>query len=215
MPTIANIADKVVHSLRPITIKQIQLVTIKEGEDEASRFFIDHKEIHSVYFMGYIRSMSRFEAHASLVVEDGTGAIDVQVWTEGFSNLHDDMEQLATAMFVHIIGRPQRIQTKTRMIAHHIRVIQNTNEITFHLLDAIYAHVCLQPLSKTTALDPIEAVKRAIKDCSSREGTHVQVIVHHLRDKLNASQVTEAIEELSFEGHVFYVTNELIKLTEC
>ncbi|KAI8352820.1 hypothetical protein EDC96DRAFT_610033 [Choanephora cucurbitarum] len=237
MPTVANIADvlkdnarnqddsktkekpavRTERSLRPITIKQ----AINALMEEDDHFFIDDAAVYNVCIVGIIRCISQFDTFATILIEDGTGCIDLKISNEpALDSKEDVLSVLKTGIYIKAIGRLKYACNKLLVAVTHIRPIEDMNELTFQMLNAIHHHLTLikkAPMvdkSLTLGSDILSTVKKEIKECSGKEGTHIQIICQNLSSVMDESKVIEAIEELMFEGQVYRVTNELIKPTD-
>ncbi|OBZ88757.1 Replication factor A protein 2, partial [Choanephora cucurbitarum] len=214
------------RSLRPITIKQA-VNALMEDEDH---FLVDGVAVYNVCLVGAIRCISQFDTFATILIEDGTGCIDLKIRNEPALDSKEDVLSVLKADQTHIdnrigihikaIGRLKYACNKLLVAVTHIRLIEDMNEFTFQMLDAIHHHLTLikkAPVvdkSLTLSSDILSTVKKEIKECSGKDGTHIQVICQNLSSVMDESKIIEAIEELMFEGQVYRVTNELIKTTD-
>jgi replication factor A2 len=78
----------------------------------------------------------------NLIVDDGTGAIEVRKWvTEGDES--DESPELQEGVYVKIYGN-----YKTYSNSHYIsllsaKLVESPDEITYHMLHAIHSHLHL------------------------------------------------------------------------
>ncbi|KAI7883523.1 nucleic acid-binding protein [Lichtheimia hyalospora FSU 10163] len=130
-----------VQTIQPVTIKQ---VTMAKAYADGSVIFIDDKEISTITFIGVIRSCESSSTGYTYTVEDGTGSIRVRQWdTEEEEDIHhvNPFRQVEEGMYVRVYGRIHRYGDKTNCLAFALRSITNFNELTFHCMDAILAHI--------------------------------------------------------------------------
>ncbi|KNC76732.1 hypothetical protein SARC_10785, partial [Sphaeroforma arctica JP610] len=81
--------------------------------------------------------------HSVFKMEDGTGIIDVQLWV---STNETDAEAQQRAMwredtYVRVVGHLSEFMEKRKVHAAHLAVVEDFNEITFHLLEAMQCHI--------------------------------------------------------------------------
>jgi replication factor A2 len=126
--------------LHPVTIKQLHHAVQNRPEDS---FYIDGQEIATVTFVGIIRSVNESATSIMYTIEDGTGKIDVRKWI----NRDEDVafmrqrSSLREGVYVRIVGELRAFQDQKSITAIHIRPLDDFNEITYHLLEAIHVHL--------------------------------------------------------------------------
>ncbi|KAJ1847576.1 Replication factor A protein 2 [Coemansia sp. RSA 2703] len=137
------------QTLRPVTIKQ--MLSIDNVKDDAP-VMIDGEEVRQVTFVGVVRNMNRQQVNLMYSVEDGTGKIDVRVWTKD----GDEMEvgeqtspDIVEGQYVRVYGELKFFNSKRHVSAFKVRPITDHNEITYHGIEAIYVH-----LTKTRGVPP-------------------------------------------------------------
>ncbi|KAJ1890996.1 Replication factor A protein 2 [Kickxella alabastrina] len=133
------------QTLRPVTIKQLTDVTPVKDD---SPIMIDNEEIKQVTFIGVVRSFSRQQVNLNYSVEDGTGKIDVRVWSS-----EDEPEDIDPGVmegrYVRVYGDLKFFNGKRHVSAHKVRPVVDHNEIAYHGMEAIYVH-----LTKTRGVAP-------------------------------------------------------------
>ncbi|KAG5176598.1 hypothetical protein JKP88DRAFT_216415 [Tribonema minus] len=137
------------QSIMPLTIKQV-LESQHDNPDDKPK--VDGVEIVHVRLVGCIIDINEHSTNAVFKIEDGTGRIDAKVFIE------QDESQLQTerrsrcreGVYVAVVGQIKRWQDKLHVHAFDIRPLEDTNQITQHFLEAIYAHLhnTLGPLRK-------------------------------------------------------------------
>ncbi|KAG0366342.1 replication factor A protein 2 [Gamsiella multidivaricata] len=125
------------HALRPVTIKQLITATQTQADGD---FKIDGHDLGQITFIAVVRSINRQSTQDTYSVEDGTGAIDVK----RFRAEDEDPAELNSVVegtYVRIFGLLRQFNQRFSINSHTIRPIQDMNEITYHNLEVIYAHI--------------------------------------------------------------------------
>ncbi|KAJ2483838.1 Replication factor A protein 2, partial [Coemansia sp. RSA 2320] len=139
------------QTVRPVTIKQLVDVPASTGDSPIS---IDGEEVKNVTFVGVIRNVVQQPINVIYSIEDGTGKIDVRVWTGGSSDGGDaggDEGQggsnqtadpaITVGKYVRVHGELRFFNGKRNVSSHRVRLITDHNEITYHGMEAIYVHL--------------------------------------------------------------------------
>ncbi|KAJ1880062.1 Replication factor A protein 2 [Coemansia sp. RSA 1722] len=139
------------QTLRPVTIKQ--LTDIAAAKDDAP-ITIDGEEIKQVTFVGVVRNINRQQINLMYSVEDGTGKIDVRVWSKDGED--DNMDggnsgnpDIVEGGYVRVYGELKFFGGKRHVSAHKIRPVTDHNEIAYHGMEAMYVH-----MTKTRGVAP-------------------------------------------------------------
>ncbi|KAL8292901.1 hypothetical protein RQP46_000595 [Phenoliferia psychrophenolica] len=127
-------------ALRPVTIRQV--VEAHQPHPEAE-FQIDNKDVKDVSFVACIRRVDRQATNMNFVVEDGTGHIDVRKWMEMGTDDSNQSDGLETNVYVRVVGIIKTFANKRHIAANHIHVIEDKNEIQFHICEVTYVHLML------------------------------------------------------------------------
>jgi len=121
--------------LRPVTIKQIYnaQATISDGP-----FKLNGKNLDHISVIGKIIKSQTTSIYTAYTIEDGTGSIDVRIWIDTNDN---DMElrrsQYGENVYIRVIGSVRNFNNKRSVMAFHIHLIEDYNEITSHFLEVI------------------------------------------------------------------------------
>jgi len=129
----------IVQTLTPITIRQLYNATQQQPEDI---FKVDGKELNQVTLVGQIVSSQIQSTTLELLIDDSTGKIDVKQWLEpdeGNGDAH--RSQFKEGVYVRVVGHLRAFQQRRNIMAFRIQPIDDWNEITFHLLEAIHVHL--------------------------------------------------------------------------
>ncbi|KAM0753739.1 replication protein A, subunit RPA32 [Meredithblackwellia eburnea MCA 4105] len=126
-------------SLRPVTIKQLVEADRPHPDSE---FTIDGVECKDVTFVACIRHIdTKSPTNVSLQVEDGTGQINVRKWIE--SGSEDAKDEFEENQYVRILGSIKTFNDKKHISANHIHVVEDKDEIQFHIIEVVHTHLAL------------------------------------------------------------------------
>lgn len=101
-------------------------------------------------FVACIRTIQKTTSNTSYVLEDGTGTIDARVWSGGQSNDDDEdngeeggraKQVLEQGMYVRVVGSLKSFSGKRNVHANRVRKVEDSNEIMFHGIEAVYVHL--------------------------------------------------------------------------
>jgi len=130
--------------LVPTTIRQ--LLNAQQITPEAVDFVIDGQTVNQVSIVGLILSTNPQATNLNYVVDDGSGQIDVRIWIDQ-EDTHEYIQQksvdLTEGRYVRVIGNLRAFGTngKRSLVAFRLILIEDFNEITYHYLECIYAHI--------------------------------------------------------------------------
>ncbi|KAI8329932.1 hypothetical protein BC941DRAFT_506473 [Chlamydoabsidia padenii] len=203
------------HSLRPVTVKQIQNVEV--FAENTQTFFIDGAEVTQVKVVGVIRHVNEQTTSTTYRVEDGTGSIEVRKWTEqNETNTNISSKQvLLPDMYVRVEGRLNNFNNRISLLALEVRPITDYNEITFHLLDATYNHIRLKKIkddpmqiSSGDGNSVYDQIYSVITACKEEEGIHMDQIIQQLSGRISEMEIKNAVEYLINEGRCYNTVDE-------
>ncbi|KAK4199662.1 putative replication factor-A subunit [Triangularia verruculosa] len=127
--------------LRPVTIKQI--LDAKAGYSE-SEIAVDGFAVSTVTLVGQVRSVNPQTTNITYKIDDGTGGtIDVKKWVDLEKSESGAETPFSLDTWVRVLGRLTSFNGKIHVGAHHVRVIDDYNEVSYHLLEATYVHLCI------------------------------------------------------------------------
>ncbi|ETO05362.1 hypothetical protein RFI_32036 [Reticulomyxa filosa] len=126
-------------SLIPVTIKQI---TTAHEEPDAP-FTIDGRDSFNVTIVGAITHVEVQSTNTAVTLSDGTDEIAVKIWTSEEGRVADveKLKNLQKGTYIKVFGRPQLYRGTRSVTCYHLDIIQDSNEITLHLVEALYAHL--------------------------------------------------------------------------
>ncbi|KAN0064808.1 Replication factor A protein 2 [Thecaphora frezii] len=127
-------------TLRPVTIRQI--LNADQPHPDAE-FTLDGVELGQLTFVAVVRNVARNATNVSYSMEDGTGQIEVRQWLDSSSDDSQKAAEIDQNMYVRVLGTIKSFQNRRSVSAGHMRLIEDFNEVMFHKLDAVYAHLYL------------------------------------------------------------------------
>ncbi|KAM7189701.1 replication factor A protein 2 [Naviculisporaceae sp. PSN 640] len=131
-----NYADE---SLRPVTIKQ--LIDSEEAYPGAE-IAIDGIPLTQVTIVGQVRAVNPQATNTTYRIDDGTGTIDIKKWVDP-ENQDDTVPKFGLDSYVRVHGRLKNFNSKKHLGANFMRAIEDYNEVTYHMLESTYVHLCL------------------------------------------------------------------------
>ncbi len=132
------------QTLIPVTIRMILSGNVSGSGDDWC--LMDGRELDKVQIVAAVRSVERLSTHYTFALEDGTGLLEVKVW----SNANDGGESLALSeirehaavehTYIRAIGKVKEYDGKVTMVADSVvSTHHNPNILTHHMLSVIYA----------------------------------------------------------------------------
>ncbi|KAK9728803.1 Replication factor A protein 2 [Basidiobolus ranarum] len=248
-PTGTKRGGAAAQNLTPVTIKQLIEATQIHAD---APFKVDEHELSQITFIGIIRRHSEQSTNVSYMVEDGTGSIDVRTWLEADDNEFQQQKraQLVEGIYVRVVGQFKQFANKRHVVAFSMRPIDDFNEITHHLLEAVYVHLfrTRNPSTKQEgdqtnfSGDPFnptgqygnqlyrqpettygnefkpehKAIIHTIKSFpDTNEGVHIETIAQKLSNQFGRQDISQAIEWLVGEGHLYStIDDDHVKCTD-
>jgi len=230
----------IIQTLTPVTIRQLFNATQQQPEDI---FKVDGKELNQVTIVGQIISSQIQSTNLELVIDDSTGKIDVRQWLEpdegGNQSLEEQRSRFAEGTYVRVVGHLRAFQQKRNIMAFRIQPIDDWNEITFHLLEAIHVHLFntrgplegSEPVHVKPAATPqrgraagggggghgdilrnnVMEVLRSAPE--SKQGTAISEIVATLPD-FGEEEVRQAVDFLINEGHIYTTIDDHVRCAQ-
>ncbi|ORZ20626.1 hypothetical protein BCR42DRAFT_409168 [Absidia repens] len=211
----ANKKPRGEQSLRPVTVKQAQNVEVTPE----TTFLIDGVEVTQVTLVGVIRDINEQSTAITYRVEDGSGSIEVRKWVDQNESPEETARRqgLLPDMYVRIGARLNSFNNRISLMSFDIHPITDFNEITYHLLDAVYSHV----KGRSVKNDPMQItpggtsgggihdqVYQVITACVAEEGIHVAQIVQQMAGRFSEADVRNAVEYLTSEGRCYNTVDE-------
>jgi len=132
-------------AIRPVTVRQ--LYDALEADD---RFKLDNKELNQVSLVARIENMEDTPTHHNLTVRDTSGQIlvrfyhvpeDAQGGGNGFGGGGKGRHDWRSGVYVRVYGSIRSFHKNRHVVAFHIRLVSDFNEITYHALEVIQVHL--------------------------------------------------------------------------
>lgn len=142
------------QSLIPLTIKQI-ISAVQNNPDDAWQ--IEGREVSHVSFVGAIIQIDEASTSLNFVIEDGTGRIEAKHWLDdGDADFASKRAQWVEGSYVQVVGNIREFHGNKNIVAFDVRPVVDFNQITHHLLEAIWVHLknkepVRQPMGQTMA----------------------------------------------------------------
>jgi len=196
-----------------------------------------------VVIVGTVLSMESQALATNFVIDDGTGRTDVRWWndTEGDSAANKG-SHISEMTYVRCVGKVRNFQGTKQVVAFDVRPVQDFNEITYHMLNAVQIHLSCTtaapapadnngpgfgygaapvahstpastgaaPVMADNGLNDVQKlVMQIIESNGAGEmGCEFGNVKSQLGNRFNETQLREAIEFLSSEGHLYSTIDE-------
>lgn len=125
----------------PLTIKQLQSAKKGEADDVVT---IDGRQVHQVAIVGVIAAIDSQATFVSLIIDDSTGQISINFWTDGGEDAYFARKRATwvEGSYVRAIGKLKMNEGQPPMLmGFDIKLITDFNEVTAHMLNSVYCHL--------------------------------------------------------------------------
>ncbi|XP_050987638.1 replication protein A 32 kDa subunit isoform X1 [Labeo rohita] len=120
----------------PCTVSQ--LMSAVQAEDV---FKVGEVEIAQVTIVGVIRSTDKSTINIQYKVDDMTAApMDVKQWIDT-EDMGVDNSVIPPGTYVKVSGNLRSFQNNRSLVAFSVRVLEDMNEVTSHMLEVVSAHM--------------------------------------------------------------------------
>uniref|UniRef100_A0A7S0WS52 Replication protein A C-terminal domain-containing protein n=1 Tax=Pyramimonas obovata TaxID=1411642 RepID=A0A7S0WS52_9CHLO len=128
------------ESLTPLTVRQLHEALQGGNVDES--LTVDGDDLHSLTLVGKVVDAQDSSTMLSYTLDDGTGKVEVRMWLDDEGDLGQSMSGsgYAKGTYVRVYGNLRTFQNQRNIVAFQIRPVVDFNEVTFHLLEAIFVH---------------------------------------------------------------------------
>ncbi|CAF1353280.1 unnamed protein product [Rotaria magnacalcarata] len=204
------------------------ILNAKHSESD-NCFVYKHLKFNTVMIMGLIREANH-EVNGSLATynidDHSCGLMEIKWW-------HDDSgEPIKPLTYVKVVGQIKVFAGKTHVVAHHVSKMQSLNELIAHNIECIHASISIRKQTDTTGMNATKtnnpdfghstqqtstisngfstvqnAVLNLLKTVTTISGYSVTEICKQLK-QFSESQVKQALEFLSGEGHIYSTTDD-------
>jgi len=223
------------QTLLPITAAMINKAEYNATEDV---FSFEGTDIHQITFVGIIRDIVETATNISYKVDDMTGEfILVKKWIDA----DDPIEQSRRSecrenTYVRVVGNMKSFNNGQvrSVLAFNMAPVKDFNEISFHLLDVIYANLDLKKNHENAANGSMmqsqprydmgndfngggfndagltgdnKVVFNYISSCTTEQGISIDELKQKNRN-MNDQKLRSCIEWLSNEGHIYSTVDD-------
>lgn len=88
-----------------------------------------------------MRSFDESSTATTYQIEDGTGLIEVKEWMNddcaGLAEMRQ--ETMKENVYICVVGQVKEYDSKKSIVGNNVRVIESSNELTHHMLEAVYS----------------------------------------------------------------------------
>eukprot|EP00300_Choanocystis_sp_HF-7_P023827 c25213_g1_i1.p1 GENE.c25213_g1_i1~~c25213_g1_i1.p1 ORF type:complete len:283 (+),score=63.02 c25213_g1_i1:126-851(+) len=148
-----------IESITPVTIRQI--FNAEHHADET--FFIDGREVQQVTVVVLITRIMPQETKVLYTVDDGTGMLDVMKWIPTDASEEEKEAQKTRFQehtWVRVYGALRQFESQTNILAYNIQLVNDFNEITYHMIECISIHKrnTSPAVSVATSQNPVQNI---------------------------------------------------------
>jgi len=127
--------SEISQSLRPLTCRQLLDATQAHSDAE---WMLEEAEIGQVTVVAHVVTIQAQATNNVYWLDDGTGRIEARHWTD--SSLDEDSDAtrgIKENIYVRVSGNLKMFGKKRYLNATHIRPVKSSDELYFHLLEAM------------------------------------------------------------------------------
>lgn len=110
-----------------------------------ANFIIDTAEASTVTLVGQVQSVTPQHTNITYKIDDGTGLIEVKQWIDSDAaeseNPATKKVQPQEGQYIRVAGKLKDFNGKRHVGAHMIRVVEDYNEVNYHLLESAVVHL--------------------------------------------------------------------------
>ena len=196
---------------------------------------MDGHELTQVTLLGQLRDVQEQSTNIVFRVDDGTAQVDVRLWVDASS---PQTQAWSVGTYVRVYGHLRSYQGSRAVIALRVQLVTDSNEIIFHSLQCIAAHLhntkgpaaasashsaagaatsaasmrTVAPATLTTASmfpsNVHQMVYELVRANTTERGEGVAEIVSKLKGTADEKRIREALAFLSSEGHIYTTVDE-------
>eukprot|EP00894_Picocystis_sp_ML_P000318 jgi/Pico_ML_1/50835/g1971.t2 len=220
------------QSLVAVTVKQMFNAASATADDS---FQIDGVDVHNVSIVGKIVSATEQSTCLIYKIDDGTGKVEVRFWIDSDDSelLNRNKAEWQVGVYVRVTGQLRTFQGQRNVVAFQIRPVSDFNEVTYHFLEVVYAHLHRTngmkaagasaaagiPGSGTpggigmgSGMDPCQQMVLSVFNSEyarSRDiGVGFDELCQNLNGQFTPAQIRQAIDFLVNDGHVYSTIDE-------
>lgn len=135
-----------------MTIAQIHNAK-KMNDAENSEFWLNGRLLANISVVGVIREMNpAMSTKSTFKIDDGTGLwMEVQQWHQNTDNEAMDRGNLEIGKMMRVFGQIREYQNTRRVQGFRCKVVEDSNVLTFHMLECIAHYVAAEKQSTIPA----------------------------------------------------------------
>ncbi|XP_074543238.1 replication protein A 32 kDa subunit-like [Halichoeres trimaculatus] len=214
----AVISKRAFLQILPCTVSQL----LSASEVGSDSFAICNSELNQVSVVGIIRANAPFVTNIQYSVDDMTGPLlCVRQWVTSEANALSTLFSPGT--YVKVIGSLRNFCGKRTLLAMDIRSLQDSNEITSHMLEVVRAHMELSgkgfdvnmnisAASSSRGVSGFSSLQYQVFDAIRKFSVHFEGIsLDALKRQLEYISMRDLRRSLAFlvyEGHIFTTVDE-------
>ncbi|GJP68001.1 hypothetical protein CLOP_g24757 [Closterium sp. NIES-67] len=126
-------------TLFAMTVREIANAIARDATENS--LFINGHDASNMVLVGKVVRRDDHELDVSIVLDDGTGKIEVRRWFEPDTNELATLDSVRPGVYVRAHGHVRLQNNKRFVVAQVIRPVTDFNEVTFHFLDAIFVYL--------------------------------------------------------------------------
>ncbi|CAI5728206.1 unnamed protein product [Peronospora destructor] len=129
-----------VQSILPVSIKQLQTLGTTSMDDDALR--LDGQEVSTVRLVGLLTNLTPHSTSLRFQLDDGSGSFECHYFITGDESdiSEGEMSRLREGSYVRVVGKFRTFQGKASLSCFNVTMVEDMNELTYHLLEVIYVH---------------------------------------------------------------------------
>lgn len=126
-------------AVRAVTVKQLSEATMDTENDS---WVVSGEAVQDVTLVGKIVSVEEKSTHAEYGVCDGTGRVMVRSYINSDDGAEEKQRaELRQGRYARVFGKFRTQAGEMCVSAHSMRPVTDFNEVTYHLLEAVYTHL--------------------------------------------------------------------------
>ena len=126
-------------TMKPLTVKMLKrAIDARQTPDET--LAVNGVPVHNLTIVGKIVGVESKSSFVLYKVDDSTGVCDVKVWSDQDGD--QAAEPIEVGAYVRVYGSVKTLANEHMIAAHTqqaVRKITDHNEVTFHMLEVVYA----------------------------------------------------------------------------
>ncbi|OMJ16900.1 Replication factor A protein 2 [Smittium culicis] len=219
------------QTMVPVTIKMLHGVDVSNPDKP---FILDNHEVKNVMLIGVIRNINQQTTMTQYTLEDGTGTLDIKMWTtQSFDsdNLPNDEASntaVSVGSYAKVCGDFRLFNNRIHVLAHSVKPLTDFNELSQFGLQAIYVHLSrtrgtnslaskgfggnstvMEPSFNGSNSSVLKQVYEYINSFDSKmEGVSITEIERQLGPAITPQMIKDATYKLVDQGNIYTVMDD-------